>query len=422
MKYFIIIVLILLSFISYSQDYLKISGTVQDAQTGERLHYVNVYLSNLNIGTITNNKGEYVLNVKINKLLDTLNFSYIGYSVAKLFIDENKDSFVFNVKLIQKSIEINTIKVVDKKINPVKILEKTYDFLKEHQSKTYKVDHYTRVNVKYNDRFIYGASGFFNGYIGNKLDLWHNSKLISREIKTNDSLLYSHKTPSVSFSAMNSSIPIKLISGLLKKGDIKIDTVFFYNESKMYVLSVNNNFKNTLPSNYDMIVNPDLTNIILNQINDKKEVYYKFYIEVKGDKYFLIKIEIVRNLSSKDFNFCFYKKEFYYKILDDNSVIPNYQNCFEAYVNDTAKYYIYNDYVITKYDTVNTVDESYTCIDYLFPIYDEITFRNNEKKNSEAKSEIIKAIQNNNNTNFNYIKQDTLEQIINKNFLYNKKH
>ena len=429
MRYFIFNVLSLLSFISYSQDY-RISGAVQDAQTGENLQYVNIYFNNLNIGTVTNSKGEYVLNVKKENLPDTLSFSYIGYDVAKFLIDESIKKNVLNVELKQKINEISTIKVVDKKPNPVKTLKTTYDFLKNQQNKIYQADYYTRISLKYNDRFIYGAKGFFNGYVGDQpdkkdyinymvdeVDLWHKSKLISLDVKANDSLLYSHKIPGIYFYAMNSKIPLKKIRRLSKKADIEIDTVIFYAKSKLYVLNVNYNFNDTIPSSYDMIINQDLTKSVLNQIKDNctKEIRsYKFYIEVKDDNYFLKKMEKIIIRPSKDFYYHFIKMECYYKMLDGN-IIPNYQNCFEAYVSDTANYYIYNDYVITKFDSDYTIDKTYTCIDFLIPRYDKYSYDvRSEKKKEEGKSEIKEIIHNSNNPNFNYIKQDTLELIINK--------
>ncbi len=179
-----------------------------------------------------------------------------------------------------------------------------------------------------------------------------------------------------------------------------------------------------------MIVNPDLTNVVINQIKNKKETnYYKFYIEVRGNKYFLKKMErfIAYFNYKKGFDYFFYKKECDYKILEDNSVLPVYQNTFEAYVSDTAKYYIYNDYVITQFNRVSdttTIDNtdntfvdiynSYTSVDYFFPIYDEITMRRNKREDNKAKSEIKKVIIGKNNPNLNYIKEDTLEQIVNR--------
>ena len=93
MRFFIVNILSLLSFISYSQDFIKINGTVNDARTGAHLQFVNVYFKRSHIGTITNSRGEYVLNVKKENLPDTLFFSYIGYDGEKIFIDKRKIVF-----------------------------------------------------------------------------------------------------------------------------------------------------------------------------------------------------------------------------------------------------------------------------------------------------------------------------------------
>lgn len=419
MKNIIFIILSLLPFILYSQNYLKISGKVSDAQTGKYLQYVNVYFNDLKIGTVTNSQGEYILHVKKNNSLDTLNFTYIGYYGENFCVDKSIDSMTVNIKLKQKINKLKALDVIDKKPDPEKILKNTYNFLKKHQNKTYDVKHYTRVYLKYNDRFIYGGKGFFDGCINinkKKVNLWYKNFPISRDIKTNDSLLYSRNIPQVLFRAMSTIDPIKKIRKLLRKANIKIDTVILYENSKLYVLNVDYNFNNTLPANYDMIVNTDLIKIVSNQINNKKEEYsYKLYIEVKNDKYILNRIDKIITSQPEGFNSYLYKKEYYYKTLKDYSIIPNYQSSLEAYISDTAKYYIFNDYIITKYDTVNTINETYTCIDYFFPRYDQ-TIREaySEKEKNEAKSVIKKAIHNIKKPNFNYIKEDTLELILNQ--------
>jgi len=420
MKYFIGTVFVLLSFISYSQDYVKIYGFVKNFKTNKPLQYVNIYFDRNNTGTITNSKGEYILTVKKENLPDTLIFSYIGYQGEIFFIDGSKRKYELNVNLKHKINEINTVKICAKRPDPAEILKKTYEFLKKHNNKIFKVEHYARLYLKYNDKFIYAAKGFFSGYMGNKVDLWENNKLISRNIMTNDSLLYSLSVPEVLFLAMNSKQSVNKIHRLLRNGDIQIDTVIFYAKSKLYVLNVNYNFKSTLPSNYDMIVTPGLTKTVLTQIKDttEKRKSYKIYTEVTGDNYILKKMERIETVfsPSAEYDFYLYKKEYNYKVLDDNSIIPNHQSCFEAYISDTANYYIYNNYVITKFDTAGSVDETYTSIDFSFPIYDKIVIDHARKKNKldKAKSELKKMIGNNNAPGLNYIKQDTLEYLINR--------
>jgi hypothetical protein len=56
-----------------------ISGVIKDAASGEPLPFATVALKNRGKGTITNNKGEFVLNITRDFLTDTLSISYIGF-------------------------------------------------------------------------------------------------------------------------------------------------------------------------------------------------------------------------------------------------------------------------------------------------------------------------------------------------------
>jgi len=418
MKYIILNILCLLFINLFSQnEYVKITGKIKDLQTKEYLQYVNIYLKNSNIGTVTNNNGEYILSIKKENLPDSLIFSYIGYNTYKIYVIANNNELTLDAELKSKINKINEVEILEKKPDPRKILKQTYSFLKEHQNKIYKVDYYARECIRYNNKFVYSTKGFLQGIINNKVSLGERSKLITGSLIANDSLLFLNTdTPpplNVTFQALYSRIPIKSLDYLQKKGNIKIDTVIFYSNSKMYVLNIDYNFTRELPSNYDMIVNQSLTEKILKQIKNNLSTKshpfsYKLYIEVIDEKYFLKKTEkIYTFLQSKEFNYNgFVRMENYFKTLEDNSVIPNFGNCFSAYIeNDTIKYYNYNNYLITKIDTINNIDkEIYKCVYNIFPMY---------LADKEYVLQNKKDIEDYNNLEFNYIKQDSLELLIN---------
>ncbi|MTI89435.1 MAG: SusC/RagA family TonB-linked outer membrane protein [Balneolaceae bacterium] len=62
----------------------EISGVVTDAETGEVMPGVNVFVKNTQVGTSTNAQGRYTLNVPADA--DTLIFSFIGYKREKVAI------------------------------------------------------------------------------------------------------------------------------------------------------------------------------------------------------------------------------------------------------------------------------------------------------------------------------------------------
>ena len=69
----------------------KFSGIVTDANTGKPLEGVNVYLSDLKIGTSTNDKGEYFLE-NVNEGKHLVEFSHIGFNTVALQIEIKGDT------------------------------------------------------------------------------------------------------------------------------------------------------------------------------------------------------------------------------------------------------------------------------------------------------------------------------------------
>lgn len=76
---------ILLSLNGFSQQSLKITGSVKDAQTGESLVGVNIFVKGTTNGTISSVEGTYQITVADPK--SVLVFSYIGYQPAEVVIE-----------------------------------------------------------------------------------------------------------------------------------------------------------------------------------------------------------------------------------------------------------------------------------------------------------------------------------------------
>ncbi|NGP89811.1 TonB-dependent receptor plug domain-containing protein [Fodinibius halophilus] len=64
----------------------EITGTVKDAETGETMAGVNVFVKNTTVGTSTDERGRYSLNVP--EEADTLIFSFIGYKKERVPIND----------------------------------------------------------------------------------------------------------------------------------------------------------------------------------------------------------------------------------------------------------------------------------------------------------------------------------------------
>ena len=108
-RYFFIVTISLL----FSNDLLGqslISGQVSDGFTHDPLPYVNVYINNSTIGTSTNERGEYSLNIP--KGQHDLVFSLVGYHSHKLPVSlVGMDSSKLNVRLNPAKTLLGTVQV-----------------------------------------------------------------------------------------------------------------------------------------------------------------------------------------------------------------------------------------------------------------------------------------------------------------------
>ena len=69
----------------YAQSGFNVEGTVKDAQTGQSLPGVNVYVKGTTVGAATDSKGHYSLSISSGQ--DTLVYSYIGYARLEVAVN-----------------------------------------------------------------------------------------------------------------------------------------------------------------------------------------------------------------------------------------------------------------------------------------------------------------------------------------------
>lgn len=95
----------LLCFLGHSQS---LTGLVMDAETGELLSFVNIYIPNSSFGTTTDIDGNFELTPSSGK--NEIHFSFITYEKFILKIDLQKDTFV-EIQLQPKEFEISGVTV-----------------------------------------------------------------------------------------------------------------------------------------------------------------------------------------------------------------------------------------------------------------------------------------------------------------------
>lgn len=138
-----IILLTLLSFVAgFSQTNLdstnislnkEINGVLLDLDKKTALPYANIIFLSNKKGTVTNEKGQFLLNIeKLNKN-DTISFQYIGYETKNLTVSQLASSAVIFLK--ENTYNLKEIFVFSNNLNPESIVKKVI----ENQYSNYKI-------------------------------------------------------------------------------------------------------------------------------------------------------------------------------------------------------------------------------------------------------------------------------------------
>jgi len=94
----------------FSQSQLKtvIKGTVTDELTGDPIHFVSVYIKGTATGTLTDEKGRYL--IETNTKASTIIFSFVGYNTESRNISPGSEQTI-NISLSLASIALNEVVV-----------------------------------------------------------------------------------------------------------------------------------------------------------------------------------------------------------------------------------------------------------------------------------------------------------------------
>lgn len=113
MKKLLAIIFLLISNLCFSQ----LKSIIIDSETKERIPYVNIWIENENIGTTSNEKGEFELEIKNTKIII---FSAIGFESKKI----SSDSIKSILELKPRITDLKEVVIKSKKINEKLIIDK----------------------------------------------------------------------------------------------------------------------------------------------------------------------------------------------------------------------------------------------------------------------------------------------------------
>jgi len=133
------LILALLSYVStvHAQeneltDFFTVSGVVKDRNTKKSLEYVNVTAVGSNVGTVTNEDGEFTIKINNSLNVSKLQFSCIGYFNAMITINRNnKDTQT--IFLTPESFVLSEVQVFSWR-NPRDLVKAAIDKVEENYS------------------------------------------------------------------------------------------------------------------------------------------------------------------------------------------------------------------------------------------------------------------------------------------------
>ncbi len=147
-------------FLLKSQNYISVRGVVKEQNTEKVLAFASISIQNQYIGTLSNEKGQFIFKFLEKFKNDTLNISYMGYEQLKKPINElNFKDRKFNFFYLKKSsIELESITIKNKRITAREIVNKAVKkipdnyYTKEHLMEAYffsKNDEFFKKDHKY---------------------------------------------------------------------------------------------------------------------------------------------------------------------------------------------------------------------------------------------------------------------------------
>ncbi len=142
--------------------YAQIKGTVFDSK-GNPIAFANIYVKDTYVSTSSNDKGNYILNIKKTGSYTVL-FQYLGYKTNKQVIEVLALPQILNVALVEEEIQLNEI-VISKKDNPANAIIKNAINNRTDNSK--KAAKYT---ADFYSRGIFRVKDLPKKFMGQKID------------------------------------------------------------------------------------------------------------------------------------------------------------------------------------------------------------------------------------------------------------
>ena len=99
-----------LTFSMFAQQKGQVTGVIKDAETNETLIGVSIYEERLQLGSTTDEKGHYTLDLPVGD--HHLRISYVGYTTVEKKVSIGSKPVTLNVKLYTESEKLSEVEVI----------------------------------------------------------------------------------------------------------------------------------------------------------------------------------------------------------------------------------------------------------------------------------------------------------------------
>ena len=248
-RYFLIFFTILCSYYSDAQNKIEIKGVIKNAVDSSNLGKVNIHIANTNIGSISNQNGNFKIIASSNSIVQ---FSHIGFHTTKAPLNKLKtDETIY---LHPNIIEIKEFHIESEKINLEKNLKESIKKNNEnfiHDTHLYK-SYYSERILKDNQeiRFLEAALSIYDKHpIQKKISKNTGTKTVLNGLRKNE--ISKYETDLINGNNLELLLSFSKIHPLVnrhKKETLKLDSVKTYNGREVYIIT--GYFKKSLRSKY----------------------------------------------------------------------------------------------------------------------------------------------------------------------------
>ena len=143
----------------YGQEYFKVEGNITNTEK-QAIPYANISIKGTSIGAMSNEDGNFILNVSEEYIYDTIVVSHIGYKAYYFIIDK--------LHLINNKIELSEAlysigEVSISPIDPFKLIQKAITQIPQNYNDTeYESEGFYREVITENDKYIEFAEGIIS--------------------------------------------------------------------------------------------------------------------------------------------------------------------------------------------------------------------------------------------------------------------